>query len=171
MYFSGFCLKNEEKLLGSFFTPSEYTIVGFSYGAVRALEYSLASTTRIDKIILLSPAFFQSSSASFIRTQIRYFNTNQEQYTEQFYTNVSYPADSSIIENFKSKGTAQELSELLTYEWDIEKFKILLDRGVEIDVFVGGIDKIIDTEKCLEFFSKICNVYLIKNAGHLLYTK
>jgi len=172
MYFSGFCLKNEEKLFDSLFMPSEYTVAGFSYGAQQALEYSLASTTsRIDKIILLSPAFFQSSSPSFIRVQERYFNTNRDQYIEQFYSNVSYPVGSSMIEHFKSQGTAQELKELLTYLWDEEKLKILINRGIDIEVFVGGMDKIVDTEKCLDFFSKICTVYLIKNAGHLLYIK
>lgn len=171
MYFSGFCLNNEEKLFDSLFMPSDYNVVGFSYGAQKALEYSLASTSRIDKLILLSPAFFQSSSPSFIRAQERYFSNNTDQYIEQFYTNVAFPVDSSMIEHFKSQGTAQELKELLTYLWDEEKLKILINRGIEIEVFVGGMDKIVDTKQCIDFFSKICTVYLIKNAGHLLHIK
>lgn len=171
MYFSGFCLKNDNELFSSLFKPNEYTVAGFSYGAQIALEHVLNCQTRVDRLILFSPAFFQSSTQSFIRTQIRYFSANHEQYIEQFYINVAHPADSSMITSYKSQGTAKELEELLTYVWDIENIRTLKNRGVEIEVFVGGMDKIVDTEKCLEFFSKICTVYEIKNAGHLLHTK
>lgn len=171
MYFSGFCLNNEQELFGSLFKPSKYTVAGFSHGAQKAIEYTLGCTSRIDRIVLFSPAFFQSSTQSFIRTQIRYFSANYEQYIEQFYMNVAYPADSSITTNYKSQGTAKELEELLTYVWDVEKIQILKNRGIEIEVFVGNMDKIVDAKKCIEFFAKNCTVYEIKNAGHLLHTK
>lgn len=171
MYFSGFCLKNEELLFEPLLEFNDYTVAGFSYGAQKALEYALTCSTRIDKVILLSPAFFQSSSPSFIRTQERYFDTNRDKYMEQFYLNVSYPADPNIIINYKSMGTLEELKDLLTYVWDIEKIRILKSSGVDIEVYVGGMDKIIDTEKCIEFFLEICTMNVIKNAGHLLYIK
>ena len=44
----------------------------------RAFEYVYHFTTqRIDTLILISPAFFQTEKPSFIRTQLRYFEAGQ----------------------------------------------------------------------------------------------
>ena len=65
-------------------------------------------------------------------------------------------------------GTYEELEELLNYEWNKEKLQKLLDKGTRIEIFLGGIDKIIDSAKAKEFFVGFATVYYIKEKGHLL---
>ena len=47
-------------------TESAYCVAGFSYGAQQAFEYVYHATERIDRLILLSPAFFQTQKPSFV---------------------------------------------------------------------------------------------------------
>lgn len=167
-YFNGFSLLGEEKLFEAYVNKSAYTVAGFSYGAQKALEYAYQSTERIDKLILLSPAFFQNQKKSFIRSQLRYFDAGQESYIKQFLTNVSYP-HTNILENYLNIGTREQLSSLLTYTWDKQKIQALIERGVTIEVFIGTEDKIVDTKEVLAFFEgSSCVRYLIKGSGHLL---
>ena len=142
-YFNGFSLKGEEALFSSYLIESEYCVAGFSYGAQQALEYVYNSKVRIDRLILLSPAFFQTQKPSFIRTQLRYFEAGQEAYVKQFLANVTYPSVLNLSDYLKV-GTTEELEALLTYIWDEEKIKKILDRGTTIEVFLGKKDKIID---------------------------
>ena len=166
-YFNGFSLQNEEELFSEYLIQSELCVAGFSYGAQRAFEYVYESKERIDRLILLSPAFFQTQKPSFIRTQLRYFENGQQSYVEQFLKNVAYPSDVDLLD-YLQIGTAQKLEALLTYEWDTEKIKMVLDRGTTIEVFLGSKDKIIDAEAAFEFFSELMTTYFIKDAGHLL---
>ena len=57
-YFSGFSLCNEEELFSDFLEEGEFNVAGFSFGAQNALEYVLSTDKRVDKLQLLSPAFF-----------------------------------------------------------------------------------------------------------------
>jgi len=166
-YFNGFYLQKEEDLFSDYLTPSDTTVAGFSYGAQKALEYAYTSTERIDKLILLSPAFFQTQKASFVRTQLRYFEADKQAYITQFLKNVAYP---SLVDlkPYMKKGNQEELHALLTYKWEEEKIQALLDRGTAIEVFIGTLDKIIHSNDALIFFKKLCTTYNIKNAGHIL---
>ena len=166
-YFNGFSLQKEEELFSEYLIKSELCVAGFSYGAQRAFEYVHESKERIDRLILLSPAFFQTQKPSFIRTQLRYFENGQQSYVEQFLKNVAYPSDVDLLD-YLQIGTAQKLEALLTYEWDTEKIKMVLDRGTTIEVFLGSKDKIIDAAAAFEFFSGLMTTYFIKDAGHLL---
>lgn len=83
-YFNGFSLQNEEKLFQSYVTEDDYSVVGFSYGAQQAFEYAYHSTQRINRLILLSPAFFQTEKPSFVRTQLRYFEADRDAYVKNF---------------------------------------------------------------------------------------
>ena len=165
-YFNGFSLKAEEALFEEYTTTSETCVVGFSYGAQKAFEYVYTSNTRIDKLILLSPAFFQTNKSSFIRTQLRYFEAAQKSYVEQFLLNVAHPSNLKLSDYLKL-GTKDELEALLTYVWDQKKIQELLDRNITIEVFLGEKDKIIDSAAALAFFSQT-TIYFIKNSGHLL---
>lgn len=167
IYFNGFALKGEEKFFEEYTINSELSVVGFSYGALRAFEYAYSSSSRIDRLILLSPAFFQNHRKSFIRTQLRYFKADQESYTKQFLENVSYPSDIRLNE-YLADGTYDELETLLSYVWDREKILELVERGVTVEVFIGGEDKIVDSQKSFEFFSELVTTYLVKEKGHLL---
>ncbi len=166
-YFNGFSLQNEEKLFSEYLIDSDLCVAGFSYGAQQALEYTYHSKERIDRLILLSPAFFQTQKPSFIRTQLRYFEAGEEAYIKQFLTNVSYPSkiDSSV---YLKVGTKEELEALLTYIWDKKKIQEILDRGTTIEIFLGNNDKIIDIEEVFDFFSPLTTTYLLKGVGHLL---
>jgi len=167
IYFNGFSLQGEEALFSSYLIESEYCVAGFSYGAQQALEYVYNSKVRIDRLILLSPAFFQTQKPSFIRTQLRYFEAGQEAYVKQFLANVTYPSVLNLSDYLKV-GTTEELEALLTYIWDEEKIKKILDRGTTIEVFLGKKDKIIDAQAAFDFFSPLTATYFIKDAGHLL---
>ncbi len=166
-YFNGFSLQDEEKLFSSYLIESDYCVAGFSYGAQQALEYVYDSKVRIDRLILLSPAFFQTHKPSFIRTQLRYFEAGQEAYVKQFLANVTYPSSFDLSDYLKV-GTIEELDALLTYIWDEEKIKEILVRGTTIEVFLGKKDKIIDAQAAFDFFSPLSTTYFIKDAGHLL---
>ena len=166
-YFNGFSLKNEEVFFIEHLSNSEYTVAGFSYGAQKALEYAYKSTKRIDRLILISPAFFQNHKKSFIKTQLRYFQADKETYKKEFLKNVAYPS-SIELNNFIVDGTYDELEDLLSYVWDEEKILALKKRGTVIEVFMGDCDQIVDSEKSFEFFSKLVSVYVSKGKGHLL---
>ncbi len=167
IYFSGFSLANEEELFSSYYSDNNNTVVGFSYGGQRAFEYLYRSTTRIDRLILISPAFFQSKKPSYIRTQLRYFETNQEDYINQFLSNITHPSNEDISP-FLSNGTKEQLRELLEYKWDRERLQEVVDRGVTIEIFVGEQDKIIDSLEVVEFFKSFATIYQINGVGHIL---
>lgn len=166
-YFSGFCFSNESELFDEYLEKNDFTVCGFSYGAIKAFEEVLNSNQRVDKLQLFSPAFFQNFDDKFKRTQIMYFKKDANTYCKGFLNNVIYPKEIDISKYFQL-GTAPELEELLFYEWSEEKLQSLVDKGTKIEVFLGSVDKIIDAQKAKEFFQKFATVYYIKDKGHLL---
>ena len=166
-YFHGFSLQNEEELFNEYLINSDYCVAGFSFGAQQAFEYAYHSKNRIDRIILLSPAFFQTQKPSFTRTQLRYFEAGQEAYVQQFLSNVSYPS-STDLSSYLEVGTKEELEALLTYTWDEKKIQEVLDRGITIEVFLGAKDKIICSKDAYDFFASLTTTYFMKSVGHVL---
>jgi len=166
IYFNGFSLTGEETLFEDYITEGDTCVVGFSYGAQKAFEYVYHTQERIDRLILLSPAFFQAEKPSFVRTQLRYFEAGKKAYIEQFLKNVTYPSSVDLTKYLKI-GTKEELESLLTYQWDKEKIDTVLSKGTHIEVFVGEKDKIIQSHETLKFFSS-STTYLLKECGHLL---
>jgi len=167
IYFNGFALKGEEKFFEEQLIKSDFCVAGFSYGAQKAFEYAYHSTKRIDRLILLSPAFFQNHKKSFIRTQLRYYKADEVSYSEQFLKNIVYPSHINLYEYYNTN-KYEELESLLSYIWDKEKIVELIERGVTIEVFIGEADKIVNAQKSYEFFSEWTTVYLLKDVGHLL---
>ncbi len=49
-YFSGFSLNGEQELFRDFLVDGEFTVAGFSYGAIRAFEYALDAIERVDRL-------------------------------------------------------------------------------------------------------------------------
>lgn len=166
-YFNGFSLQAEEHFFSDYLIQSDLCVAGFSYGAQQAFEYVYNTTQRVDRLILLSPAFFQNQKQSFIRTQLRYFQSGQEDYTKQFLANVTFPSQVDLSA-YLNVGTHEELEALLSYQWDSEKIKEVINRGTTIEVFLGNEDKILDANAAFEFFSENTVTYLIKGVGHLL---
>lgn len=168
-YFSGFSLEGEEALFEAYLDESVYCVGGFSYGAQQAFDYVYSCQERIDKLLLFSPAFFQTKKPSFTRTQLRYFNQNNQDYMAQFLKNTAYPANPDALEGYLQIGKSEELGALLDYTWNTKMIDEIIERGTSVEVFLGREDKIIDSDKALVFFgSSKAMIYSIKGAGHLL---
>lgn len=166
-FFSGFCLANEQELFAPYLIQSDFTVAGFSYGAIKALKYALTCDERIDTLQLFSPAFFQDKDAKFKKLQTLSFSKNSEAYTQNFMQNIVYPSSIDMQPYFK-QGSLEELSELLHYTWDETSLQTLKERGVNIEVYVGECDTIIDAMAVKEFFVPYATVYYLKRVGHIL---
>jgi pimeloyl-ACP methyl ester carboxylesterase len=169
IYFSGFALKGESKLFEDILSigVDGFVVAGFSYGAILALEHTLKSKERVDRLILISPALFSHKKERFIKLQLDAWSSNQSNYISNFLKNVAHPSNLDLTP-YQNGGTREELEELLRYEWSKEALKSLQNRGVDVEVFLGGRDKIVDSRVALEFFRESSVCYFIKDAGHIL---
>jgi len=167
LYFSGFSLKAEEELFENILFKSDYNIAGFSYGAIKAFEYTLSSAKRVDRLQLISPAFFHDKSKQFIRTQLLYFKKNKEKYIDNFIKNCAYPSSIDLTK-YLTDGTYEELDKLLNYKWSEEKLQELNDKNIEIYVYLGKKDKIINSQKAYDFFKQYATIYYFNEKGHIL---
>jgi len=170
IFYSGFSLKEDEAFFSDYLLDKEYVVAGFSYGAVQAFEFALKSDTRIDKLQLFSPAFFQTKNERYFKMQLGAYSADEDAYLRLFIDNCFSPTlndGSAVIK----AGRYESLKALLYYVWDEKKIKTLLDRGIEIEVYLGSKDKIIDSEKAFDFFTPFARTHLIKDAGHFLKSK
>jgi len=167
-YFSGFLFQNEQELFSRYITTNDFDVCGFSYGAIKAFEYALNAKHRVDRLMLLSPAFFQDKPTSFKRAQTLFFKTNQHEYIQKFIQNVSSQDNDIDLAPYICQGKQEQLEELLYYTWCGEKLQSLKQRGIKIEVFIGEKDAIINPHEALNFFSQYATTYLISNKGHLL---
>jgi len=166
-YFNGFFLKNEEIFFQDYIIDSDYCVAGFSYGAQRAFEFVYNSPNRVDRLILLSPAFFQDKDNKFKRMQLIFFQKDKQSYINNFLNNVIYPSTIDIL-HYLQEGTFKQLQELLYYQWDKDKLNFLVKNGVILEIYLGQKDKIINANKAKEFFKEFGEIYFIKNVGHIL---
>ena len=166
IYYSGFALKNDKHFFEEFMNESEYNIAGFSYGAIKAIEYASTCKERIDKIYLFSPAFFQDKNSGFKKLQLRACTKNAQSYLKTFLTNCFLPYKPLHVET--TEPLVENLDELLEYEYSKEMLQNLCDRGIEIEVYVGSEDKIIDALHVKEFFLPYATTYLLQGANHFL---
>jgi len=169
MYFNGFALQNEAHFFREFLEDGEYVISGFSYGAIKAFNEALNSKRRVDKLQLFSPAFFQSKSSKFKRLQLMGYRKNSDLYLSKFTESCFLPYAAEDVTY--AKHSVDELEELLTYEWDMKALQQLIDRGTTIEVYLGGMDKVIDVGPAYTFFRPIATVTLVKKANHFLQNK
>jgi len=166
-YFSGFSLANEQELFAPYLIVSDFNVAGFSYGAIKALEYAFTCKERIDTLQLFSPAFFGDRDSRFKKLQTLSFTKNSTAYCEAFLNNVATPSTSDMTPYFQ-QGSAEELYELLHYVWDARKLQALCERGVKIEVYLGECDAIINAFTCKDFFVPFASVYYFKRVGHIL---
>lgn len=169
MYFSGFSLQNEAELFDDYIEKGEVIVSAFSYGCIKALKSILdgeLSSKRIDKVQFFSPAFFNDKDKKYVRLQLMFFKKDPKKYCDNFLTNCGF--ENINKEKYFSMGTYDELKELLEYRWEKDIIKTLLEKGIKLEVFLGGDDKIIDPSKALEFFREFGEVYYIKNKNHIL---
>ena len=168
LYFNGFSLKNEQELFA--LELKEFDIAGFSYGAIKAFEVAynkIKNHKRVNKLILLSPAFFQDKDNKFKRMQLIFFQKDKQSYINNFLNNVIYPSTIDIL-HYLQEGTFKQLQELLYYQWDKDKLNFLVKNGVILEIYLGQKDKIINSNKAKEFFQEFGEIYFIKNVGHIL---
>ncbi len=166
-FFNGFCFQGEEELFQDLLSNSPYALNGFSYGAIKAFKRALAISGRVDKLVLISPAFFQTTDLKTKKLQKIFFGKDTQNYLDNFYKQCIFPSDREI-EDYKAKGTKEELGELLDFVWEAEKLESLIRKGVSIEVHIGEKDKIINSDEAKEFFQQFGTVYYYKDKGHLL---
>ena len=157
-YFSGFCLKNEKDLFKEYLEEGEFVVAGFSYGAQKALDYVLSCNERVDKLQLLSPAFF-TYPQKIIDLNINAFKLNKHKYIENFMKKAGF-----FNENYICECSENDLYDLFTFDWE----KIDALKNVKIEIFLGEFDKIIALKSAFDFFKQYGDVYLIKKANHFL---
>ncbi len=168
-FYSGFSLQNEECLFEPYLREGDYTISGFSYGAIKALNavvQALKSKKRVDTLQLFSPAFFQTKDEKFMRLQLRSYKKSSLVYLQQFLKACFAPYKSKVVQTKET--SIDELEELLMFVWDEETLEKLIKAGVKIEVYLGGRDAIIDVHNAREFFLKQTTVTYIKEANHFL---
>ena len=171
-FFSGFSLKNERHFFATFIKESDYTVGGFSYGAIKAFESvkkSLLEGKRVDTLQLFSPAFFQSKDEKFKRLQLMAYRKNEDAYLSQFINACFLPHQRRDVE--RDVTLIEDLEELLYYEWSLDGLKRLVKEGVVIEVYLGAEDHIVDAVAAKEFFQEVATVTYIKNANHFLLTE
>ncbi len=166
MYFSGFSLKDEERLFQEYIIKNNYTVSGFSYGAIKAFEYVLETENRVDLLQLFSPAFFNDKDKKYKRLQLMFFKKDSEKYCDNFLKNCGF--DKQKKDQYFSIGNYEELEKLLYYTWDKNKLDQLKNKGTKLEVYIGSEDKIINPIKTLEFFKPYGDVYFIKYKTHIL---
>lgn len=167
IFYSGFSLTNEAQFFEKFLEKSDYSVAGFSYGAIKAAHYALNSRGRIDTLQLFSPAFFQTKKESFRRLQMGAFLKSKEEYIENFLVTCFAPYKSQEVELDKDASEAQ-LRELLYFEWTQELMESIVSKGIRIEVFLGLEDRVIDVQGAREFFLPYATVTSIRRGNHFL---
>lgn len=168
-FFSGFSLQNEEVFFTDFIDSSDFNVCGFSYGAIKAFNYTLESIKsgkRVDRIQLFSPVFFEDKDEKFKRLQLLGYKQNKDAYVEQFLKNCFLPYSRDCVSLYDS--SEDELRELLYYRWDKDKLSFLVKKGVALEIYLGGADKIINANRAKEFFLPYATITYIKEANHFL---
>ncbi len=168
-FYSGFSLCNDALFFKEILNSSEYTVSGFSYGAIKAFEETyllVMSGKRVDTLQLFSPAFFQTKPEKFKKMQLMGFKRNQENYLDAFIGSCFSPYTQKKVEHKES--TIEELEELLRYEWSGSKLEELSRKGVKIEVYLGEKDRVIDVQKAKAFFLELSTLTYFKNANHFL---
>lgn len=163
-FYSGFSLTNDRHFFDSYLVQSDYTVAGFSYGAIKAVHHAVNSTSRIDTLQLFSPAFFQTAKSSFKRLQLSAFTNDKDSYIRRFIEMCFAPCPVQEVEI--QIGEIDQLDELLNYVWEDELIKRIVDKGIRIEVYLGLEDAIIDTAGAKEFFLAYATVISIRGANH-----
>ncbi|SFV67338.1 FIG00387961: hypothetical protein [hydrothermal vent metagenome] len=168
-FFSGFSLKDDKHFFTPYIKESDYTVCGFSYGAIKAFEAvkkELQEGRRVDTLQLFSPAFFQSRDEKFKRLQLMAYRKNEDVYLAQFLNACFLPYEKQEVS--RSVTVLEELEELLSYEWNKQDLAALGAQGVVIEVYLAGEDKIVDADAAKAFFMDVATVTYIKEANHFL---
>ncbi|PUD54844.1 pimelyl-ACP methyl ester esterase BioV [Helicobacter pylori] len=167
-FFSGFGFINESVLFEEWLLKGAYDVSGFSMGAIKAIEYAyneISQQRRIHSLLLFSPCMLAHKSLAFKRLQLSSFQKDPQSYMDNFYQEVGLSAQ---LERFKKESSLEELEFLLDYKYSDSIIRLLLEKGVKIEVFIGLKDRITDIQALLEFFMPLVQVWQFKDCNHLL---
>jgi len=167
IFYSGFSLTNESCFFDNWLKRDDYTVAGFSYGAIKAAQHVADANSRIDTLQLFSPAFFQTQTPSFKKLQQRAFGASPQEYREKFLTTCFSPYTVCDIQ-LNHENNSEDLSILLNFVWDKELMQKIVDKGVRIEVFLGLEDKVIDCLGARDFFIHFATVTSIRTGNHFL---
>lgn len=167
IFYSGFSLTNDARFFEKFLEKNDYTVAGFSYGAIKAALYAFEANKRIDTLQLFSPAFFQTKKESFKRLQVSAYLKDPSDYRNNFLSSCFSPW---CIEHVDLDYNANEsdLRELLYFEWTTTLMESLIVKGIRIEVFLGLEDNVIDVTGAREFFRTFGTVISIRTGNHFL---
>lgn len=165
-FYSGFALSGDQHFFDPYLKHSDYTVAGFSYGAIKAAQYAASANERIDTLQLFSPAFFQTKKESFRRLQMGGYIKDTERYLSNFLTSCFAPSPVAPIS--MGSNDAESLQELLYFEWTPELVESICSRGTRIEVYLGLEDQVIDVEGAREFFLPYATVISIRRGNHFL---
>ncbi len=171
-FYSGFSLTNDEQFFKDFLDESELCVAGFSYGAIGATKKTielLRGGVRVDRLQLFSPAFFQDRDMKFKKLQMLGYKKDKKSYIENFIKNSFSPYE--VKEVSLSSSSEDELLELLEYVWSEDELSFISSSGVKIEVYLGGLDAIINANSAREFFLPFATITYIKDANHFLGVK
>lgn len=165
-FYSGFSLLNDQRFFEAYLRESDYTVAGFSYGAIKAARHAANATSRIDTLQLFSPAFFQTAKSSFKRLQLASFMSDPVNYRERFVHGCFAPCEVQPLD-FKM-GTIDELEDVLNFVWEDHLLEKILEKGIHIEVYLGMKDHIIDAVGARAFFLSYATVTSMPRANHFL---
>ena len=165
-FFSGFSLQGDRHFFEPYLKQSDYTVAGFSYGAIKAVRYAAESDERIDTLQLFSPAFFQTKKEAFRRLQLGGYLKDPVAYRETFLANCFAPCPAGETE--EGEHDEEALRDLLYFVWDAPLVEKIRAKGIRIEVYLGLEDRIIDVSGAREFFIPYATVTSIKKANHFL---
>ena len=94
------------------------------------------------------------------------YKSDSEKYLNQFIQSCFEPYE--LKKTLHVSTNESELEELLNYEWDAQRLEKIQARGVQIEVYLGSEDRIIDVQGAKEFFLPYATTYLINGANHFL---
>ena len=160
-FFSGFCLNLDKTFFDEYIEDKEFVVAGFSYGAQKAVDYVLNSNKRVDKLQLLSPAFFDYPK-KIVNINLEAFKRDKNSYINNFLKKAG--ANEEILDYLDYSCNESDLYKLFTFDW--EKINDL--KKVKIEIFLGEFDRIIALKKAYAFFKNYGEIYFIKKANHFL---
>jgi len=169
-FFSGFALQNEAEqfapILGDFMA-NPYVVAGFSRGAIEAVAYTAAQKRRIDRLILLSPAWFCDRDEAFKQAQLAAFRKNRERYLTRFYREAAKPC-AIDWQNSAAPAAEEALRQLLYHDWPEATLQAVQARGVMIETHLAQDDRIVNASAAAPFFRQFGTLFLYKKGGHPL---
>lgn len=165
-FYSGFSLLNDQRFFEAYLRESDYTVAGFSYGAIKAARHAANATTRIDTLQFFSPAFFQTAKSSFKRLQLASFMSDPVNYRERFVHGCFAPCEVQPLD--LNMGTIDELEDVLSFVWEDHLVEKILEKGIHIEVYLGMKDHIIDAVGAKNFFLPYATVTTIRKGNHFL---